>query len=124
MIQRFLGCKCAMSPCYLVIFVCFALTGCSGSNPVSKANYERIKSGMTESDADRILGKGKDISADEVEQVLKRLATPSTGSNPLPAAKQDADLSSLKGVRWGTEKKSITIIYREGRVYKLEPQGL
>ncbi len=118
MIEPFLKARSMLAPCLLL----FALTGCGGANPVNKINFDRIKSGMTEGDVDRLLGKGKDIPASEVKQVLERLANPPSGSSPAPKA--DKELTGLKGVRWGNEKKSITVIYRDSRVYKVEQQGL
>ena len=50
-----------------VSVVCFCLTGCGGraDKRVSKANFEKIKPGMTEDEVAQILGPGTEDTGDE-----------------------------------------------------------
>jgi hypothetical protein len=52
------------SPRSIVVVACtFLLSvilGCGGMNPVNKTSYEKIKNGMSLSEVESILGKGKE----------------------------------------------------------------
>src|SRR3974390_2877272 len=89
-------------------------TGCV-SPSVGRAQFDRLRLGMTPTEVEEILGKGKPIEAGEVQRLLG-------GGDSAPDLK--IDMSELRGVRWGSEKKSITVIYRNDRLFRAFQQGL
>jgi hypothetical protein len=105
------------SPFLLIAFVLLIATGCSRS--LSKAQVDRVKLGMTVADVEDILGKGNPIDAGEVEKLAK---------GPAPAAttgpKVEFDSSEMRGMKWGDDKKSVTVIYKNDKVYRIFSQGL
>src|SRR5262249_12675951 len=103
-----------------------AMTGCGGS--VGQSEFERLKVGMTSQEVERVLGKGgKEISQDEVAALIKEALTPKAGPDgkaPDNAPKLELpDLSSAKGVRWGDDKRSITVIYMGDRASRIFKRG-
>jgi hypothetical protein len=103
-----------------------AVTGCGGS--VGQSEFERLKVGMTSQEVERVLGKGgKEISQDEVAALIKEALTPKPGPDgkaPANAPKLELpDLSSAKGVRWGDDKRSITVIYMGDRASRIFKKG-
>jgi hypothetical protein len=103
-----------------------AVTGCGGS--VGQSEFERLKVGMTSQEVERVLGKGgKEISQDEVAALIKEALTPKPGPDgkaPVNAPKLELpDLSSAKGVRWGDDKRSITVIYMGDRASRIFKKG-
>src|SRR5262245_49054499 len=103
-----------------------ALTGCGGS--VGQSEFERLKVGMTSQEVERVLGKGgKEISQEEVADLIKQALTPRAGPDgkaPANAPKLELpDLSSAKGVRWGDDKRSITVIYMGDRASRIFKRG-
>jgi hypothetical protein len=104
---------------YLLIVSTLSLAGCSG-NPVKQENFERLKVGMTSQEVETILGKGgKPISSEEVATLMREALTPKSGGMKLELP----DLSNARGVRWGDEKKSITVIYIGDRVNRIFKKG-
>jgi len=102
------------------------LTGCGGS--VGQSEFERLKVGMTSQEVERVLGKGgKEISQDEVADLIRQALTPKSGPDgkaPANAPKLELpDLSGAKGVRWGDDKKSITVIYMGDRASRIFKKG-
>jgi hypothetical protein len=93
----------------------FALTGCGGS--LSKAQVDRIRLGMTVAEVEGILGKGKSVESGEV----KRLVQESMGED---GPKVEIDSSEMRGIRWGDDKKSVTVIFRSDKVFRVFPKGL
>ena len=106
--------------------LCLLMCGCSGSG-INQQNFERIKVGMSSQQVQAILGKdGKEISADEVTNLMRDALTPKTGPDgkSSPAMKVELpDLSGARGVRWGDDKKSITVIYMGDRVNRIFKKG-
>jgi hypothetical protein len=100
-----------------------SLTGCGGG--VDERNFSRLRIGMTSQDVEAILGKGgKEIPADDVAALMREALAPA-GKTPAAGPKADPpDLSGLRGVRWGDDKKSITVIYNGDRVTRLFKKGL
>lgn len=99
--------------------------GCGGSS-VTPAKFERLKIGMTSQEVQAILGKdGKELSAAEVEALMREALTPKAGPDGKgpPAKVQLPDLTGARGVRWGDDKKSITVIYSGDRVSRLFKKG-
>ena len=97
------------------LLVMFALTGCGGS--LSKAQVDRIRLGMTVAEVEGILGKGKSVESGEV----KRLVQESMGED---GPKVEIDSSEMRGIRWGDDKKSVTVIFRSDKVFRVFPKGL
>jgi hypothetical protein len=103
-----------------------ALAGCGGS--VGQSEFERLKVGMTSQEVERVLGKdGKEISQDEVADLIRQALTPKAGPDGKPPANAPKlelpDLSSAKGVRWGDDKRSITVIYMGDRASRIFKKG-
>ena len=103
-----------------LVLICVALTGCGGS--VNQQKFEKLKVGMSQQQVQAILGKdGKEISADEVANLMREALTPKTGQAGVKV--ELPDLSSARGVRWGDDKKSITVIYMGDRVSRIFKKG-
>ena len=85
----------------LLVAILAGLTGCS---KVSQDNYDKVKSGMTLSEVEGILGKGTEKSG--VSGAI-------------------GDLSgSAKVMTWGDDKKSITITFANDKVVTKLAEGL
>jgi hypothetical protein len=107
----------AAAPCLLVAVA--LLSGCGGG--VDERKAERLRIGMSAQDVEAIMGKGKEVSADEVAALMKEALAPAGKGS---AAKAEVpDTSGLRGVRWGDDGKSITVIYAGGRVARLFKKG-
>jgi hypothetical protein len=99
-------------------------TGCGGS--VNQQHFEKLKVGMTSQEVQAIMGKdGKKISADEVAALMREALTPKgmEGKSPSGFKVELPDLSGARGVRWGDDKKSITVIYMGDRVSRIFKKG-
>jgi hypothetical protein len=70
---------------------------------------------MSVADVEDILGKGNNVDSGEVDKLVKSSDA---------AAKAPVDTSDLRGVKWGDEKKSITVIYKNEKVFRVFSQGL
>ena len=75
----------------------------SGCGKVSKSNYDKIENGMTVSQVEGILGKGKEAGAAGAIGNL-------TGS--------------VKVITWGDDKKSITVTFVNDKVTLKAQKGL
>lgn len=102
-----------------VVFVaCLFLTGCLAGN-VNQQNFDRLRVGMTPPEVERIMGsKATDLSADQIDAVVKEHLAPADGK---PAALPD--MTGAKGKRYGSESKSITVIYLGDRVARVFKKG-
>src|SRR5204862_2951835 len=109
----------------ILIVMCLAITGCGGA--VNQKNFEKLKIGMTSQEVQGILGKdGKEISSDEVTALMREALTPKPGpSGKAPAGMKVElpDLSGARGMRWGDDQKSITVIYAGDRVSRIFKKG-
>jgi hypothetical protein len=100
-------------------FLLMSSEGCgSGGASVSKSQYERLKLGYTSSDVEEILGKGKDLDTAEVDRLLKE-SLPGSDNPAAPRIPGD-----FRGVRWGTEKKNITVLFQNDKLFRAFQQGL
>jgi hypothetical protein len=109
---------------FLLVVTAFPLlssAGCGGGASVSKSQYDRLKLGYTSSEVEEILGKGKDLDAAEVDRVLKE-SLPGFDDPALQKNKPSA--GDFRGVRWGTEKKNITVIFQNDKLFRRFQQGL
>jgi hypothetical protein len=111
-------------PAFLFVLACCLLaTGCGGS-PANQTNFERLKVGMTSQQVEGILGKGgKEISSEEVATLNREALTPKGGPSAGGPKLELPDLSGARGVRWGDDKKSITVIYTGDRVSRIFKKG-
>ncbi len=77
------------------------LVGCNSK--VDREHYDRIKTGMTQSEVESVLGKGKvhggDVSVGEVSL-------------------------SATTIRWSDGDKQITVVFTDGRVVMKQQRGL
>jgi hypothetical protein len=101
-------------------FLPLTLAGCGSGASVSRAQYDRLKLGYASSDVEAILGKGKDLDAAEVDRLVKE----SLPSSDDPAAPKKPSPVDFRGVRWGTEKKNITVLYQNDKLFRAFQQGL
>ena len=109
-----------------VALACLSAAGCG--NSIDQAKFERLKVGMSSQDVEVVLGKGgKEISSDEVATLIREALTPKAGPDgkaPAGAPKVELpDLTGARGVRWGDDKKSITVIYQGDRVSRIFKKG-
>lgn len=106
----------------LILVLAIQACGCSGSS-INQANFERLKVGMSAQQVESILGKGgKEITTEEVTAQLKETLGPQDGK----AAGIKLDLSNFsgaKGMRWGDDKKSITVIFMSDRASRIFKKG-
>lgn len=103
----------------LVALPLLFLTGCGGG--VNQDQFQRLKIGMTLQEVQAVLGKdGKDISSDEVATLIREALTPPGAAGKGPKVELP-DLSGARGVRWGDDKKSVTVVFigdRANRIFK------
>ena len=102
------------------------LAGCGKS--LNEADVSRLKVGMTSQEVEAILGKGgKEISSDEVTTLMREALTPKAGPDGKPPTNMPKvelpDLTGARGVRWGDDKKSVTVIFVGGRVTRIFKKG-
>jgi hypothetical protein len=103
-----------------VLLPLLVLAGC-GSMAVDKAQYDRLRLGMTPIEVENILGKGKAVAADDVNRLVKEtLGTVGGGDQP----EGQIDYGEFRAVRWGSDKKNITVVYRHDRLFRAFQQGL
>jgi hypothetical protein len=110
----------------LCVLLCLSAAGCGRKNKnITKANFEKIKPGMSVQEVEAILG-----GADEDVSGELNLAE---GSSVAGAAGIGGDLGSVskprsttKWLQWGTEKKHIRVGFDNGKVTqgKIQSQGL
>ena len=100
---------------FFFILPVFWLTGCGPS--LSKAQVDRILLGMTVAEVEDSLGKGKSLESGEVQRLVQASVAES-------GAKVSIDQLDLRGIRWGDDKKHVTVIFNNGRVFRVFPQGL
>ena len=112
----------------LIFFSTFiaALSGCTSG--VSTTTYDRLRVGMSSREVDDLLGKvGKEISADELVALMREALTPKPGPDGKALANlpkvEVPDLSNARGVRWGDDKQSITVVYLGDRVHRMFKKG-
>jgi hypothetical protein len=111
----------------MAVALCLLAAGCS-SESVDQGKFERLKVGMSSQDVEAILGKGgKEISSDEVATLIREALTPKAGPDgkgpATPPKVELPDLTGARGVRWGNDKKSITVIYQGDRVSRIFKKG-
>jgi hypothetical protein len=111
------------SPFLFVACILLFCTGCGGPS-YTKAQFDRIKLGMSVSDVEEILGKGKVIDPGEVESLVKKSLEPAQNPAGEDSPKIEIDFSELRGIRWGNEKKNISVVFRNERVFRAFSQGL
>ncbi|MSR51901.1 MAG: hypothetical protein EXS09_01255 [Gemmataceae bacterium] len=105
----------------ILVLACNAF-GCSGGN-LNQANFERLKVGMSAQQVESILGKGgKEIPSSEVAALMKEALGPQDGKSA--GMKLDVtSFSGAKGIRWGDDKKFITVIFMSDRASRIFKKG-
>lgn len=108
-------------PFYFIVLSMLFTAGCGTS--VTRAQFDRIKLAMSVTEVEEILGKGKPIDTSEVEKLVKSSLEPA-GQRQVAGMNPELDYSEVRGVQWGNEKKNITVIYKNDRVFRVFSQGL
>lgn len=107
-VVRRLGIPCAL---YSLLLLTPVLTGCGGGK-VSRSNYEKVHTGMTEEDVIAVLGPGKDVAATPP----KDPKAPRTPAVPgLPA--------NAKTTVWQDGDRSIAVTFANGKVVQKKSTG-
>jgi len=106
--------------------VCLLLAGCGKS--FNEAEVSRLKIGMSPQEVESILGKdGKEVGSDDVATLMREALTPKLGPDGKPPANAPKvelpDLSGARGVRWGDDKKSVTVVFTGNRVARIFKKG-
>jgi hypothetical protein len=98
-----------------VLLALVALPGCKGNKNLTKANYEKIASGMTLAEVEALLGGRGDDSAEGLDVA--------EGSGVAGAVGVGGDLQSMgqgksryKTYQWGSGKKWIRVTFMDGKV--------
>ena len=102
------------------------IAGCGKS--FNEADVSRLKVGMTSQEVEAILGKGgKEVSSEEVATLIREALTPKAGPESKPPTGSPKvelpDLSAARGVRWGDDKKSVTVVFTGNRVTRIFKKG-
>jgi hypothetical protein len=94
--------------------ICLAITGCNRNKSLTRANYEKITTGMTLAEVEKLLGGPGDPGGD------LGLAEGSTGAG---AAGIGGDLSTMsqprskdKVYKWGNDTRWIKVTFQDGKV--------
>ena len=82
--------------------LCLALPGCGGDK-ITKANFDQIKPGMSQAEVEAIVGTGTTPQGSSVNLSMGGMTM------------------NAKVVRYGDDKKNITIVYQEGKVSSFPP---
>jgi len=106
----------------LLLLLCVAIPACSGNANVNKANYDKVKPGMTLADVEAILGKGDAEGDRDLSEGSG--AAGALGVTTMSAAPSRS--SSIKWIRWGDDNKFIRIGFQGEKVAKgkIEQKGL
>lgn len=108
---------------FTILLICLFLPACSGNKRVTKANFDKIKPGMTLADVEAIMGKGDGEGGTSLPE----------GSSVAGAAGIGGDLSSIsrpasgpKWLKWGDDQKYIRVGFVGDRVGQgmIEQKGL
>ena len=85
---------------------CFVLAVAGCGMPINESQYQRLKLGMTPTQVEEFSAREKPLDAAEVEKLLKE-NLPESADPAAPQIKPNPD--DFRAVRWGTEKKNITV---------------
>jgi hypothetical protein len=97
----------------LVLVVCVAVSGCGSK--VSKANFDKIKDGMTEKEVEDVLGKPT--------QTGDTGAAAAAISSKIPGADK-IKMPNMKVAQWKDGNKAISITFVDGKVAQKLGVGL
>jgi hypothetical protein len=100
----------------IAAFFAFSIAGCSGSK-VSQANYDKINTGMTESEVEDILGKTEMSSSMDMQPPVQGIGLPGATNVSIPAM-----TTTVKTWKDGT--KTISVTFFNGKVAAKAQNGL
>ena len=103
-----------------VLFIVILLPGCS-SKPITKAMVQRVSLGMSQEAVEGILGPGKPVDDSEVHNLLQ---PPSDADNAAATTAIKLDFSDIRGLRWGSASKGVTVIFKNDRVFRVFTEGI
>jgi hypothetical protein len=85
----------------IVVGVVLFATGVLGPNRVTKENYEKLKHGMAQKDVEAILGSGKDVTKEHLDEVDKFFGG--------KMATKDLRNANYKMLQWQSGKNKILV---------------
>lgn len=91
----------------------------SPARGISMDSYEKIKEGMTETEVEAILGKGKEQASSSVNIPSQSINVPGGGNVSVAGMS-----SSAKVVNWQNGFKIITVMFSDGKVMSKAHIGL
>lgn len=106
-----------------VLAVCLLLPACGGSK-VSKANYEKVATGMTEAEVEAILGPGEEQSSVSLETPDVKIGGGTVDGVKIPEAKAQGMKMSGKQKVWKDGTRIITVQFINGKVSGKGQMGL
>jgi hypothetical protein len=98
----------------LVVLVCLSVPAC-GKKKVTKANFDKIKEGMTLAEVEQILGKGTKDEGGDGSNVAAQFGVAITSAPTVGKGETYV---------WESGTKSIKIIFGEGKVRTKLAEGL
>jgi hypothetical protein len=98
--------------------LCLTLSGCGGSGKISKANADKIKAGMTESEVTAILG----APTENVEAKMPDMSALMPGGMKMPGMKMPG-MGGIKSSVWKDGDRVITVSFMEGKVMTTATTG-
>jgi hypothetical protein len=108
----------ARTPILVVIGLCLMLSGCGGSK-ITKANADKIATGMTEKEVSDILGGPSETSEVEMPDMGAMLGGMAGGKMPgMPATPKKAKQSV-----WKDGDKAIAVTFLDGKVVQKTATG-
>lgn len=100
--------------------VALALAMCVGcGSKITKSNYDKIQTGMSQSQVESILGKGSEQASIDVPSFEANIDIPGLSSR----GSVRASSLSTKGVIWQDGQKGIAITFINDKVAKKEQSG-
>jgi hypothetical protein len=110
----------------LALLVCLSLTGCGASDPMSKANYEKIKNGMTNAEVGQIFGFKESIQPEEPVLGVFRVQMNHAGVDRETVWEdEETTFDYFKSQELGgVNKKYIEVRYLNGKVEHKDESGL
>jgi hypothetical protein len=112
-----------------VLALCLTAVGCGGTG-ISKANYDKISTGMSVKDVEGILGKGSEEAGADLSKLVPDFKVPGDkdgkGEAPfgIDVGGMVKNMMNQKVIKWGDDKKFIVVVFIGDKVVAKNQQGL